>query len=175
MQCKSSDCPATAVKLVGFPWAEPVPACQEHVTLAQQLMVNLGRENELRLFDLPPEDAAPATPDKPPATPEGTRGAVLGPIVAGRLELELELERLRFKRAELEHKAAALLFDGVTAAQALIANAREQMPVLVDVIRQALGFPEFPEPTDGQNVVEGSTEPPSETGQESAGRPPSPT
>ena len=159
MQCASSDCPHPALKMIAFPWAEPVAACLAHVGLAQQLMVNLGRENELRMFDLPPgEEEAPLTPRDPPElTTEAKRGAVLGPIVAGRLELELELERLRFARAELEHKVATVFAEAVLS----LGKLRDHVPAFVEQLKEIIGQVRGEAPPDEpESVVEGATPPP---------------
>lgn len=157
MQCASSDCPHLAIKMIAFPWAEPVAACQSHVGLAQQLMINLGRENELRMVDLPPgEEEAPLTPRDPPATTEAKRGAVLGPIVAGRLELELELERLRFARAELEHKVATVFAEAVLS----LGKLRDHVPAFVEQLKEIIGQVRGEAPPDEpESVVEGATPP----------------
>jgi hypothetical protein len=92
MQCATEGCTVEATKLVQFPWAEPVPACASHVDTAQQLMVNLGREPELRFLPLPQEP----TPD--------LAASAGGPKITDdvRLGLELELERTKFERVKLE-------------------------------------------------------------------------
>lgn len=168
MQCQSSECPSQATHLVAFPWAEPVAACKAHVELAQQLMVNLGRENELRLTPVPPgDDEAPITPRDLVTTAEPATPSTTPPR---RLELELELERLRMARAELELKAATVFSDAVANLGKFAADFAEHIPAIVATVRETLARDEA-EPGE---VVEGPTAEPEADPQPLADQQPSP-